>query len=102
MSLTHVVSIGNTDDKLTQAEWSKFCAEVNALVKAYGKNVYFVGYTGPAQPYQSATFVLEPWDGDEKFFLKALMGILVAYRQQSAAVVIGETEFVRTKDVIHD
>lgn len=102
MALTHVVSIGNSDDKLTQEQWSKFCEEVVALVKSYGKNVFFIGYTGPAQPWQSATFVFEPWDGDETLFLQRLRGVLATYRQDSAAVVVGETKFVRSQSVTTD
>ena len=31
--LTVFVAIGNSDDKLSQADWAAFCADMNDLVK---------------------------------------------------------------------
>lgn len=97
MALTHVVSIGNSDDKLSQAEWHNFYHEVYDLVYAYAKSTYFTGTTGPTEIWQSATFVFEPWDGDENLFKSRLSEVLVTYRQDSAALVVGSTEFVTAK-----
>ena len=94
MTETFVVCIGNSDDKLSQTEWAEYIDCVRALVAAYGKHVHFVGYTAPASKYQSATFVFEPYDGDEEQFLWRLGAAVRRYRQDSAAVVKGETEFI--------
>lgn len=48
------VAIGNSDDKLTQAQWSHFCQEVDDAVRQEASEVHGEWYSPPAMQYQNA------------------------------------------------
>ena len=53
---TIYVSIGNTDNKLTQEQWSKFCSVVDNAVRFYVTEEYLYGawYSESSSPWQNA------------------------------------------------
>jgi hypothetical protein len=82
--------IGNSDDKLTQAEWSAFVGDVQAAVDqavAGGARIQFAGFSAPAAPWQNALWVVEmPWGGSARFKLRSNLSRLARqYRQDSIA-----------------
>jgi hypothetical protein len=79
------VTIGNSDDKLTQEQWSKFCADVRAELMCAGAKFHGQWYSESASQWQNACFCVEVVPGvvDE---LKANLGALAkAHRQDSIA-----------------
>ena len=56
--ITVYVSIGNSDDKLTQAEWSQYVVEIIARVVSIG-HAHGAWYSLPHAPYQNACWCVE-------------------------------------------
>lgn len=93
---TVTILIGNTDNKLTQQEWSEFCASVENVATAYGP-VQFSGYSTGSAPWQNACWVIVT-DGLEVGLKTRLSMLARYYRQDSIAVIAGTTEFVEAPD----
>lgn len=55
---TVYVSIGNSDDKLSQAQWAQFVQEVDASVRHHGE-VHGAWLSPPASPWQNACWCVE-------------------------------------------
>jgi hypothetical protein len=97
MTNTIVIQIGNSDNKLTQQEWSRFYNHIHNLVDDYG-TVHFRGTSLPNAPYQNACFVIESESMDG---LKYQLGITAKdFKQKSIALTIGDTEFVEARNRI--
>lgn len=91
---TVTVCIGNSDNKLTQQEWSQFYDKVNSLVVCDCSEIYFVGCTNPSSQYQSATWVMKISDIGIGYLKAHLKYCRETFRQDSIAFIVGETEFV--------
>ncbi|MEU1883404.1 hypothetical protein ABZ470_39375 [Streptosporangium sp. NPDC020072] len=93
--LTVYVSIGNSDDKLTQREWARFVQDTGYAVHRQAREVHGVWLSPPDWEYQNACFCLEI-PRDEVRFLKAeLAGLCETYRQDSIAwAEAPATEFI--------
>jgi hypothetical protein len=90
-----VVSIGNTDNKLTQKEWSDFVAEVNEEIERREVQVHFFGGSPNWTPWQNVAWILEINDvALAQRFLGEVQRIRAKYRQDSAWVLVGKGEMV--------
>jgi len=89
---TIIVQIGNSDDKLTQREWSEFIAQVHHLM-SMNCNLHFSGGSAPHEKWQNYCFVGQLL-GDLFYVKRHLTDIRKSYRQDSVALTIGETEFI--------
>jgi hypothetical protein len=87
------VSIGNSDDRLTQAEWSAFCWQVDNLFHDVEKHGAW--YSLPAAPWQNACWCVELAIGYVDDLQAALRSLARDYRQTSVAWAVAETEFLR-------
>ncbi len=107
---TIVIQIGNSDDKLTQAEWAKFVRTVDGWIESCVDNgmaaIHFRGFSVADAAWQNACWVIEwrpgvvgPWTVEA--FKKRLGNVAGKFRQDSIAVTVGETEFVKGGDSIH-
>jgi hypothetical protein len=91
---TVCVQIGNSDDKLTQKEWSEFCLECLALIqKCKTHKIHFYGFSPGGSPWQNACWVFVTGRDDVYPFKQELAKIREKYRQDSVAVLVGTTEF---------
>lgn len=94
---TIIVQIGNSDDKLTQKVWSKYCGEVNDVIKNYSKEIHFAAPSIGSLPWQNACWI---FDIEDAFFhidtLKEyLTNIRKNYHQDSVAwSVVEHTLFI--------
>lgn len=93
---TVLISAGNSDDKMTQREWSAMCAELISIARAFGVRYLGDWYSAPAVPYQNMCVAF-----DMSAAPNALMGLYVVlepvrekYRQDAIAVLAGTTTFV--------
>lgn len=87
------IQIGNSDDKLTQAEWSQFVARVGSYVRAAG-HIHFFACSGGECPWQNAAWIVV-CDSDYIEKLKReLSELRVIFKQESVAWMEGETQFV--------
>lgn len=96
MRETLTILIGNSDDKLTQAEWSQYVGDMQGLIDNWANQVHFAGFARPDAPWQNACWVVE-WDtADLPTFNEELAELARAFRQDSIAIVVGgSTRFVR-------
>jgi hypothetical protein len=96
MSDSYYISIGNSDDKLSQMEWSAYWSEVDLIVQHYAVEVHGVWVSLPNTPYQNACWcvtihmghAIENMRGELKWQAKK-------YKQDSIAFATAETEFLR-------
>lgn len=94
-AVTLTILIGNSDDKLGQAEWTSFIRAVRHVVQRSGE-VHFDGFSPLDAAWQNACFVVEiNMPGVRHTLQHNLQHIAAKYRQDSIAVVSGTTEFVR-------
>lgn len=98
---TVYVTIGNTDNKLTQQEWSQFCSDVFRCVQDASNYIVFHGFSLPSAPYQNAVVAftrMASVDGREEErerILRQRLSILASkFKQESIAWSVGQVEFL--------
>jgi hypothetical protein len=91
---TVYVSIGNSDDKLTQAEWCAFVAAVNSDVRSYASVVHGHWFSLPDAPWQNTCWCIEVSEKAQMFLRDALKRAAKTYGQDSIAWATAETEFL--------
>lgn len=96
---TVYVSIGNSDDKLTQARWSIFVADVRRVIQRHAAQLHGAWFSEPDAPWQNACWCFDaPADAVDVEHMKYLLGDLAeAYEQDSIAwAECPVTEFIPT------
>lgn len=91
---TIIIQIGNTDDKLSQREWSEYCRIIQGAINGHALQIHFSGGSEFWQVRQNACWVfsIEP---DKADVLRDLVAVVRAeFRQDSVAWTEGETAFV--------
>lgn len=93
---TMYVSIGNSDNKLTQKLWHDFCDHVERYVKAYAYKIHSVTFSLPNAPWQNAVFC---FDVTQKVHANYLLGlfeeIASMYNQDAIAVTVVQATAVK-------
>lgn len=78
------ISIGNSDDKLTQARWAEFYRETNLLLRDFG-HIHGQWVSEPASAWQNACWCLD-FEEDETLALREeLIQLAIKYDQDSIA-----------------
>lgn len=90
------IQIGNSDDKLTQKEWSDFVSEVDAVFKTdvLAIDCYFFATSEGAKPWQNACWVVSIKETDVDLLIKRLVKVRKMYRQDSVAIVLGDVRMI--------
>lgn len=91
---TIVIQIGNSDNKLTQADWSSYCALIKSSVLHHAEQVHFTGFSSPDAAWQNACYVAEFEESAMPLFKKQVEEIRKQFKQESVAWLEGETIFV--------
>jgi hypothetical protein len=91
---TAVIQIGNSDNKLTQIEWSQFVSSVRDIIVPLSKAIHFDGGSKHDAPWQNACIVAEVASANREALVSRLRGCKEHFRQDSIAVTFGETAFV--------
>lgn len=93
------VSIGNSDDRLTQAEWAEYCRLANELLSPESNLIlrrHGVWFSPPHAAFQNACWCVEI---DRPTAVEAvkvgLRAMAQRFRQDSIAWAVAETEFLR-------
>lgn len=100
MSRAITIQIGNSDDKLTQKEWSNFVRDVADAIDRSAVVIHFFGAAPNYERWQNAAWVVAPDSrtprpAKEIATLKERIArIRQLYRQDSVAWTDGETELV--------
>lgn len=90
---TASIMIGNSDDKLGQREWSQFVADTDREIVRLANNIFFSGFAAPSAQWQNACWVVEV--ADEQDLKQILARLAKEYRQDSIALVVGDSELVK-------
>lgn len=93
---TIYISIGNSDDKLTQAEWAHFYGSVTDWIDEYATAVHGRWASEPTSPYQNACWCIEVNEGAWRL-REGLAHVADTFRQDSIAWAPATTEFIAAK-----
>lgn len=91
---TVTIQIGNSDDRLSQAEWSEFVHQVSEAVARHAARIHFAGFSPAAAKWQNAAFVIECDDSAALAIKSAVVGIRMLFKQFGVAWTEGSTLFV--------
>ena len=93
---TVTIQIGNSDDKLTQLQWSNFVDAVDSAIAAFKGQPHFSGGSDNAKPWQNYcwVFLLEDDPLITESFQRQLADVRAKYQQDSVAWTEGKTLFV--------
>src|SRR5262245_30724798 len=94
-TITVYASIGNSDDKLSQARWAEFAELFVAIVDANAKQLHGVWYSRPDAPWQNACVCFEIQNDVVLPALRFELAHLCAeFDQDSIAWAVAKTEFI--------
>ena len=102
MSRSIYVTIGNSDDRLTQAEYAEFHHRVDLLIRGAvedrGGTIYGAWVSPSTEPFQNACWCFGPpqdWGAPDETALRVGLRVLALhYRQHSIAWAEAEPEFL--------
>jgi hypothetical protein len=97
--ITVYISIGNSDDKLSQVEWAAYAGAVRGLIRrvesVYSGRIHGDWTSLPFSPYQNACWCIEiPDEATAETIRRTLANYAGMYRQDSIAWAVAETEFI--------
>lgn len=92
---TVYVSIGNSDDKLTQSRWACYVDDIRDEVRRHADQIHGEWYSAPDSVYQNACFCAAAPAHELPAMRAMLTKIREVYGQDSVAwAVTSETEFI--------
>ena len=95
MTETIYVSIGNSDDKLSQAMWAAFVDDVDSIVRQYATTVHGQWFSLTNSRWQNACWCFEAEPVEAVASKVALKQLAPAYQQDSIAWArVKETEYL--------
>lgn len=92
--MTVTIQIGNSDDKLSQSEWSHYVCYMRVVVEEYATKVHFSGLSDGDAPWQNACWVIEPIEDDISDLVIDIRRVRKMFRQESMAITVGTTRMV--------
>ena len=91
---TVCIQIGNSDNKLTQEEWSNFVNGVRYYVKTFSVSIFFDGSSPNDAPWQNHALIfgcdLENYHRIREHAIR----LRKQFKQDSVALLEGDTEFI--------
>lgn len=91
---TVYISIGNSDDKLTQFQWAAYVEDVQAMIRNLVYTQHGEWFSASGSKYQNACWCVEIRDVMVPNVRDALAGIAAAFNQDSIAWAEATTEFI--------
>lgn len=92
---TVYASIGNSDDKLTQARWAEFHGKFSAAVRSLALQVYGDWVSPGTDPWQNACIAFEIGYETSARLQRDLAELAAEYGQDSIAWAEADTQFIR-------
>lgn len=89
------VTIGNSDDRLTQQKWCRFVSRTTAVIYTYATQVYGCWHSESAGPFQSACFGFDIAEGSMAPLRTALESLRISFEQDSIAWAVATPEMVQ-------
>jgi hypothetical protein len=91
---TVTVQIGNSDDRLTQKEWSQFVQWIDMEMRARS-DIHFFGTSVSDEEWQNACWVgVIEFERDLIILKYVLTRVKRLFHQESVAWTVGDTEFI--------
>ncbi len=90
------ITIGNSDDKLTQAEWAAFHMRSHEQIHEYASHIHGVWTSGSTSMWQNACWCVEVHRGVMPTLKNHLTRLAREYRQDSIAWAEADVEFLTT------
>lgn len=87
------IQIGNTDNALTQQEWSLFCSQLRVMCANVGQ-IHFAGGSNPDSPYQNYCVCVDVTESELENFKTKISDLRLRFRQDSIAFTKGFTQFL--------
>ena len=96
---TMTILIGNSDNKLSQQDWSDFVTELKILCRTLvptENEIYFMGGSNSEEDIQNYAIVLSTKNiiFNLNSFYKDLRELRLKYLQESVAVIEGKSKFI--------
>ena len=88
------VSIGNSDNRLTQTEWHNFVNDMKLVIQLNTIQIHFFGGAPNWDPWQNVAWIAELEEGRLEGIQAAITKVRERYKQDSAMVMIGEARFI--------
>lgn len=88
------VSIGNSDNKLTQGQWARFCNDLEANVRNHAYRIYGVWHSLPNSTFQNMCIAFGVYDEEVQRLRRRLKDLATVYMQDSIAWFEGTTSFL--------
>ena len=88
------VQAGNSDNKLTQQEWSDFVRQLDAILDAHETARHFFGGSETYAKWQNVCFVCEVKAEELESLKESLKDCREFYHQDSVCLLVGKAEFV--------
>lgn len=92
--ITVTVQIGNSDDKLSQKEWSAYVRDVGMCIRTLCPDVHFFGGSPNWLEWQNVAWVFNSTKEDATALYVELVDIRKKYNQESIAWTQGNTAFI--------
>lgn len=89
-AMIFVIQIGNSDNKLTQSEWSHYVHTIAHYIKVYGIETYFFSPSPGDCPWQNACWVVSVSEREKDDFEESLVSVRKSYQQDPIAVIVGD------------
>lgn len=94
MTTTATVQIGNSDNKLTQQEWSEYWASVDGELSDLEVEPHFSAGSHSWAPWQNYCWVVAIEESNVPVLINRLRSVRERFKQDSVAVTVGATEFI--------
>lgn len=92
--ITVYISIGNSDDKLSQLDWAAFHNRVNIEIRRLAFIVHGHWLSEASSPWQNACWCMELEDRETSHLKQILTHVADLYGQESIAWAEAKTEFL--------
>jgi hypothetical protein len=93
--ITVYVSVGNSDDKLSQTQWATYWQVVDNRVRRFADVVHGAWHSLPNQPWQNACWCFEIRESVAVKLKNRLQDACADFGQDSIAWAVASTEFIR-------
>ena len=88
------IQIGNSDNKLTQEEWSNYVSAIHGATTVDGIETHFFGSSEGSKPWQNACWVVAIREVEVDAMFKAIAKIRMQFGQDSVAVILGDVRMI--------
>lgn len=91
---TVTVQITNTNDKLSQQEWSELVSDLKLNIETYSRKVYFFGGSTSYDPWQNLVIVFALDQDKTASLINDLRKLKEDFEQDQITFTVGQTRFI--------